>query len=103
MEIAKRKVSNIKVDGFKIEKYIKTKKQINSIKFCNKEKIKRYIEKGRKMNESERKIIKINKRKCTVLKEKEKLLNCRKKARHINIKKSRVGRKIYRWKRYEQR
>ena len=46
------------------------------------------------MNESERKIIKINKRKCTVLKEKEKLLN---------IKQSRVGRKIYRWKRYEQR
>ena len=48
------------------------------------------------MNESERKIIKINKRKCTVLKEKEKLLNYRKKARHINIKQSRVGRKIYR-------
>ncbi len=48
------------------------------------------------MNESERKIIKINKRKCTVLKGKEKLLNCRKKSRDINIKQSRVGRKIYR-------
>ena len=48
------------------------------------------------MNESERKIIKINKRKCTVLKGKEKLLNCRKKLRNINIKQSRVGRKIYR-------
>ena len=55
------------------------------------------------MNESERKIIKINKRKCTVLKEKKKLLNCRKKTRYINIKQSFVGRKIYRWKRYEQR
>ena len=48
------------------------------------------------MNESERKIIKINKRKCTVLKEKEKLLNCRKKARYVNIKQRLVGRKIYR-------
>ena len=55
------------------------------------------------MNESERKIIKINKRKCTVLKGKEKLLNCRKKAKYINIKQSRVGRKIYRQKRYKQR
>ena len=55
------------------------------------------------MNECERKIIKINKRKCTVLKGKEKLLNCRKKPRDINIKKSRIGRKIYRWKRYKQR
>ena len=65
--------------------------------------LKEIQKKGRKMNESERKIIKINKRKCTVLKEKEKLLNYRKKARHINIKQSRVGRKIYRWKRYKQR
>ena len=65
--------------------------------------LKEIQKKGRKMNESERKIIKINKRKCTVLKEKEKLLNCRKKARHIKIKQSRVGRKIYRQKRYKQR
>ena len=65
--------------------------------------LKEIQKKGRKMNESERKIIKINKRKYTVLKEKEKLLNCRKKARYINIKQSRVGRKIYRWKRYKQR
>ena len=48
------------------------------------------------MNESERKIIKINKRKCTVLKGKEKLLKKKKKAKYINIKQSRVGRKIYR-------
>ena len=50
------------------------------------------------MNESERKFIKINKRKCTVLKEKEKLLNYRKKSRDINIKQGRLERKIYRRK-----
>lgn len=52
----------------------------------------------RKVNESERKSIKNSKWKYTVLKEKDKLSNYRKKGRTINIKLSILKEKYIEWK-----